>query len=92
MKTVEEIKKAYEIVKPIVIGEGFNDKETRKKTKGLLEVLLGDKIDRVKCDEENNPPNVIDENILIAHVVYKDKKRFIDLTFGKEVVWEHEIE
>jgi len=46
----------------IVIGEMI-DQETMSKVKHLVENRLnngGYKIEKVKCDEENNPPDLVD--------------------------------
>ena len=48
---------------------------------------------RVICDEENNTPEVIDKNILVARVEWKLNKldetiHYVDLTFGNvELEW-----
>lgn len=48
----------------VVLGEMI-DKSTRDNVKKIVENYLNDngyKIDYVKCDEENNPPDIIDSN------------------------------
>lgn len=48
---------------------------------------------RVICDEENNTPEVVDKNILVARVEWKPNKldetvHYVDLTFGDvELEW-----
>lgn len=48
---------------------------------------------RIICDEENNTPEVIDKNILVARVEWKLNKldetiHYVDLTFGNvELEW-----
>ena len=42
---------------------------------------------RIICDETNNPPEVVDDNILVARVEWKlnkfdDTSHYVDLTFG----------
>jgi hypothetical protein len=48
----------------VVLGEMI-DQETRNNAKVVVENYLnnnGYKIDYVKCDEENNPPDLVDSN------------------------------
>lgn len=55
----------------------------------LLTMVKGKGI-RVKCDEENNPPSVLDDNDLIARVYWHDERlvtKYTDLHFGKVMRW-----
>ena len=48
----------------VVLGEMINQ-DTRNNAKRVVESYLnnnGYKIERVKCDEENNPPDLVDSN------------------------------
>lgn len=60
-EVLEEVRlKCYEVALMGIINE-----ETLRKVKEVAENLLNNRgyvIDRVKCDFENNPPEVIDRN------------------------------
>jgi hypothetical protein len=58
--------------------------ETKKWIKEMLIKEIGEKID-VICDYSNNPPSVLDYNVLIAYVFYKLNNVVIEkeLIFGK---------
>jgi hypothetical protein len=54
----------------VVLGE-IIDQETRDKAKKVAEDYLsnnGYKIELVKCDEENNPPDLVDSNCMKIEV------------------------
>lgn len=55
----------------VVLGE-IIDQKTRNKAKEIAEKYLnnnGYKIDLVKCDQENNPPDVVDSNKMNIKIV-----------------------
>ena len=62
----------------------INHGETEKWIKEMLIKEIGEKID-VICDDSNNPPSVIDYNVLVACVYYKLNNTVIEkeLIFGK---------
>lgn len=66
-KTLEHLKiLCYEVV----LGEMI-DAKTRDKAQKVVERYLFDggyKINYVKCDEENNPPSVVDSNKMIVTI------------------------
>ena len=74
---IPAIEKAYEDIKPLVLYEPCF-KETRDKIKHMMEIALPNY--KVKCDEENNPPNVVDSgNILVRVSDYKNS--YVDVIF-----------
>ena len=60
------IEQAYNDIAPRIEHE-FPDKETRELIKSLMEKLLPDY--EIKCDEENNPVNVIDSGNVFVRVI-----------------------
>lgn len=88
MRVLKQIEIAYNMVSQVINHE-LNDKDNRETVTKLLEVILRYKVDKIFCDETNNPPNIIDSNILIARIYWKNdgKVKYIDLTFGKEMKW-----
>lgn len=94
--TIEDIKEAYEIVFEYLDGRfPLNDHLTRLEIKDMFEMILEDKVDFVKCDLENNTPDVIDDGAIMVRLEYNTmpngERNYIDLTLGKEVKWEHEM-
>lgn len=75
-------------------GSYMNTPITRKAIKLTLEKELGHDI-QVKCDSENNPPNVIDNQILICRVSWCEGKsstwKYADLELGKEILGDNII-
>jgi hypothetical protein len=107
-KELEIIKDVYyKLNKEFLNKQPYNDKQTRFETiwklmhpieKGFDKLVQEEnrfsRIDvRVICDEENNTPEVIDKNILVARVEWKLNKldetiHYVDLTFGNvELEW-----
>jgi hypothetical protein len=64
--------------------ERITGEEMKKWIKEMLIKEIGKKID-VICDDSNNPPSVLDYNVLIAYVFYKLNNTVIEreLIFGK---------
>ena len=63
----------------------MNDKDTREKVAKLLEFKLLNVVDEVICDESNNPPDIVDSNMLIARLVWGTTNleyHYIDFKFG----------
>lgn len=90
-KTMEQIKEAYYTLnQEFLITQPFNTADTRHKTTQALIKLLPFTT-RVICDLANNPPDVIDDNIMIARVEYTRRMKFhyVDLTFGNvKINWD----
>lgn len=76
------IKKAYDNIAPLIESD-FPDKKTRKMIKKLMKQYLPDY--KIKCDEENNPPNVMDSGHIFVQVRTETKPdgsfNFIDVIF-----------
>lgn len=71
----------------------FNTPFERKYIKEHLEVSLAAYNVEVICDESNNPPDVMDDNDLVARVMWKNKRleqKYVDLHFGKIMHWYEE--
>jgi len=93
---MERIEDSYAFMNNILLGTilppssvPMNTKDTREWVQKTLEGRLKKFGVVVKCDEENNPPDVIDQNLLIARLMRTkyDKSpgyTFMDLIFGKE--------
>ena len=107
-KELEIIKDVYyKLNEELLSRQPYNDEQTRLETiykllnpieKGFDKLVQEEnrfsRIDvRVICDEENNTPEVIDKNILVARVEWKLNKldetiHYVDLTFGDvELEW-----
>lgn len=107
-KELEIIKDVYyKLNEEFLSKQPYNNKQTRFETiwklmhpieKRFYNLLQEENrfsgIDvRVICDEENNTPEVIDKNILVARVEWKLNKldetiHYVDLTFGDvELEW-----
>ena len=89
-KNFAHLKMAYDIVNKKIDGRN-NTRETRHEVIQLLLPLLPFEA-IVISDEANNPPGIIDRNILMARVKYRRnfEQRYVDLTFGDvEVLWEN---
>jgi hypothetical protein len=79
----DKIHETYKELKQELNGS-FNDALTREYVKVLLAEKLNDlKITEIKCDEENNPPDVIDNNNINARVWFSDGiyLKYIDFNF-----------
>ena len=79
------IDNAYSNINTVVRNlERITGEETKKWIKEMLIKEIGRKID-VICDDSNNPPSVLDYNVLVAYVFYKLNNTVIEreLIFGK---------
>jgi hypothetical protein len=79
------IDNAYVNINTVVRNlERITGEETKKWIKEMLIKEIGEKID-VICDDSNNPPSVLDYNVLVAYVYYKHNNTVIEreLIFGK---------
>ena len=65
----------------------INNKSTREFIKTRLEEELGDSVLVIKCDEENNSPEIVDMNCAIARVSWLDscQAKYSNLIFGQDV-------
>lgn len=79
---VPAIEDAYNLIAPTIAGK-FPDKETRENILGLMKANLPDY--DIKCDEENNPPNVVDSGHVMVRVSTKPKQdglfNYVDVIF-----------
>ena len=87
MQKMQRIKEAYDFINGVFMnGIMFNDVETRRWVIEKLQGRLKDCI--AKCDEENNPPEIIDKNLLIAKVMWNSDYSktwdvsYVDMIFG----------
>lgn len=101
-KELEIIKDAYyKLNEEFLSKQPYNTKQTRFETIWKLMYPIENRFDylvmeekrfsnidiRIICDETNNPPEVVDDNILVARVEWKLNKldetiHYVDLTFG----------
>ncbi len=80
---LNKIQEVYERINNELPFGTFNDKKFRTEFK---ERLQNEFINcNIKCDEENNPPEVIDNCCLIAKVswIENNKLKYCDLIFGQ---------
>ncbi len=81
-----QITNTYKTLNTKLLGDTpVNNAKLRSYVKSYLEKELPGTT--VKCDEENNPPDVIDENCLIARVYWNKKDLDVvyrTLIFGQE--------
>ncbi len=79
---IAKITNVYNNIAPIIVGK-LTDKITRNEIKLLMEEALPEYI--IKCDEENNPPKVIDSGNIIIRISTKIKPdksyNYIDVIF-----------
>lgn len=81
---LEQIIKTYEAINAeLLINTPYNDLPTRDMIKASLERELENCF--VKCDEENNPSEVIEQCIAVATVEWfgDEGLHTIDLVFGR---------
>jgi len=64
------IENAYNNIAPLIAGE-YPDRKVRTKIKKLMEAFLPEY--DIKCDEENNPPDVMDSGNVMVKVSTKIK-------------------
>ena len=97
----------YKLNEEFLSEQPYNTKQTRFETIWKLMHPIEKRFDnlvkeekrfsnidiRIICDETNNPPEVVDDNILVARVEWKLNKldetiHYVDLTFGNvEIEW-----
>ena len=97
----------YKLNEELLSRQPSNDEQTRFETIWKLMHPIEKRFDnlvneekrfsnidiRIICDETNNPPEVVDDNILVARVEWKLNKldetiHYVDLTFGNvELEW-----
>lgn len=81
---IEKIQKVYDEIKH-KYSNGENNTKVRLLLKTELLFELSDKVD-VKCDEENNSPDILNFNCLIAKIVWNEELnggyKYTNLVFG----------
>jgi hypothetical protein len=83
----QRIRETYNFVNDVLVyGMLMNTKGTRDWVINRLKERIENGVS-VKCDEENNSPEVIDQKILIAKVIWKPKDgqggyNYVDMIFG----------
>lgn len=86
---MERLETSYKFINSVLLGTTpMNDKKTRQWVTKTLAGRLSKYGVVVKCNGENNPPNVIDQNLLLARVMRTDPKctagfKYVDLLFGE---------
>jgi len=84
------LEESYKFINSVLLGTTpMNDKQTHQWVTKTLEGRLRRYGVVAKCNEENNPPDVIDKCLLIAKVMrnHADGQsgyKYIDLVFGEE--------
>ena len=81
---LDKILEVYEEINPTLAGK-YPDQKTRDEVKNLLLEKL-DFLDDVWCNQENNPPNIVDEECIVARLKYDSKPngehKYTNLVFG----------
>ena len=67
---IPKITNVYNNIAPVIAGE-YPDKKIRNEIKLLMEEALPEYV--IKCDEENNPPEVMDSGNVFVMVSTKPK-------------------
>ena len=79
---IEAIEYAFNKVSPLIATD-YPDAKTRIKLKKLMEAFLPDY--DIKCDEENNPPEVQDAQHIMVRVnkylPYNSGVKYVDVIF-----------
>ena len=89
LQYVERLEVSYKFINSVLLGtKPMNEKKTRQWVTKTLAGRLSKYGVVVKCNEENNPPNIIDKNLLIARVMRNHANdqpgyKFINLIFGE---------
>jgi len=84
---LKEIPKAYYKVNDFLTENSivYNTPKNRNTIYKMLSEELPN-IDSIRCDEKNNPKNIIDKNEVIARVTYYkrcgEENYYVDLIFG----------
>jgi len=80
-RMLKRIKEVYSILY-VYLDRKNNTPTVRSEVRKILDIFLRYHVDRIICDETNNTPEVVDQNILLVRLEYGDGK-YIDLPFGK---------
>ena len=75
---IEAVEYAFNKISPIIAID-YPDAKTRAKVKKLMEAFLPDY--EIKCDEENNPPEVMDSQHIFVTVFDLKKFKSVDVIF-----------
>ena len=74
------------------INELLEGKLPNNDNRELVKTLLLEKLDfecKVKCDQENNPPNIVDQECIIARIMYDftsgGEFKYINVVFGNSL-------
>jgi hypothetical protein len=84
----EYVQVAYDLIKN-KYSDGSNNEKRRNELKVDLFNILGIQYD-IKCDEENNAPEIMDYNCIVAKIIYNktgihgEIYNYINLVFGEE--------
>jgi len=73
------------------INEMLSGKMPNRETRELAKALLTEKIDfecTIKCDEENNPSDIVDQECIVAQIMYDNKNdgshKYMYVVFGDD--------
>lgn len=92
MEILDRIKLAYyEVNNLLLINHQYEmvNKKLRDFVYISMMEKLNDVIDKIICDESNNPPDIVDDGIIICRVIWNidvnspSSFDYIDLPFGK---------
>lgn len=92
MEILDRIKLAYyEVNNLLLINHQYEmvNKKLRDFVYISMMERLNDVIDKIICDESNNPPDIVDDSIIICRVIWNidvnspSSFDYIDLPFGK---------
>ena len=72
------IEKTRNKIAPL-IADDYPDAKTRIKVKKLMEAFLPNY--EIKCDEENNPPNIIESGNIVVNVYDRKFKEYTNVIF-----------
>lgn len=86
---VPRLEESYKFINSVLLGTTpMNDKKTRQWVTKTLAGRLSKFGVVVRCNEGNNSPEIIDENLLIARVMRSSNTstgvKFVDLVFGSD--------
>jgi len=87
LQYVPRLEDSYKFINSVLLGTTpMNDKKTRQWATKTLAGRLSKFGVVVRCNEGNNPPEIIDENLLIARVMRNSNTstevKYVDLVFG----------
>ena len=90
LQFMEKVKESYKFINSVLIGtQPMNNEETRQWVTKTLSGRLKNNV-VVKCNNSNNPSDVIDNCLLVARIMRNNPDnspgfRFMDLIFGEEL-------